>query len=135
MFSPGASSTQLKTASGSVELKLRVAVVRPVSGTVTSVAAASVRSGAAGVPLMNSNSAGGVSGVPNAPTAKTWNRCSPYGTSEYGCGDVHALKMVESRAHMNVAPVPLNSKLKDVAVVSKSGAGTSGVTETTVVSG
>ena len=54
------------------------------------------------------------SGVPPVPTAKTWNRCSPYGDVGVGAPESHGSNSVESSAHMNVAPVPPKSKLKDV---------------------
>ena len=109
---------QRKEASGSVEPNSIVpeVAVPPVAGGAVVI----VTSGATSVPLTHSNSAGVESGVPSSPTAKTWNRCSPYGTSVYCCGDVHSEKAVVSSAHMNDAPVPENSKLNEVPVVSKS---------------
>ena len=75
------SSVQRKDACGSVEPNSIVPVVAvpPVAGGALVI----VTSGATSVPLTNSNSAGVESGVPSSPTAKTWNRCSPYGTSVY----------------------------------------------------
>ena len=127
------SSVHRKDACVSVEPNSIVPVVAvpPVAGGALVI----VTSGATSVPLTNSNSAGVESGVPSSPTAKTWNRCSPNGTFVYSCGDVHSVKVVVSRAHMNVVPVPVNSKLKDVAVVSKSGPAIAGVTDANVVSG
>jgi hypothetical protein len=91
-------------------------------------------SGATSVPLTHANSAGDVSGVPCSPTAKTWNRCSPYGTFVYSCGEVHAVKTVVSSAHMNDVPVPEKVKVTEVLVVSAS-TPMAGVTEPIVVSG